>query len=336
MTTLDELAIALRAEAPRPDPAFERQLDARVEAGFPRKRRFALPQLSPQLMGGVAVALVALVVAVGLIGRGGGGATKSASSARLGVEKSPPTADQAQASSGTAATAAAPFAHAPEVAPRRHVERSASLTLAANRNRLETVANEVVAVVDQHRGYVLHSTVTDGSDAYFDLRIPAGQLQPALRDLSALADVRSRSQSLNDITQPYNATADALATQRALRQSLLKQLAAATTDTQAQALRSRLRLVSARIRSLSREFSSLQQRSNYSSVSVTLVRKRGHVSHSSSALGGDFHSALHSLAVSFGIVLRILGVAIPLLVIGGLGWLAAALLRRRRREAALL
>ena len=39
--------------------------------------------------------------------------------------------------------------------------------------------------------------------------------------------------------------------------------------------------------------------------------------------------------VSFGIALRVLGIAIPLAIVGGLAWLAAAMLRRRRREAAL-
>jgi hypothetical protein len=337
MTTLDELAIALRAESPRPDPAFEQRLDARVAAGFPRKRRLELPHLSPPVLGAVAAALVAIVVGVSLIGRGGSSSSNLASGGQVAAEKAPAThAPDLQASGGSAATAAAPRAVAPVATPRRHVERSASLTLAAARNRLEAVANEVVAVVDRHRGYVLHSTVSAGDSAYFDLRIPAGELQPALRDLSALADVRSRSQSLNDITQPYNSTADALATQRALRQSLLKQLAAATTDTQAQALRSRLRLVSARIRTLSGELGALRQRANYSSVSVTLERRRGHISQGASGIGGDFHDALHSLAVSFGIALRILGVAIPLMLIGGLAWLGTALLRRRRREAALL
>jgi hypothetical protein len=324
MTTLEELDIALRAESPRPDPAFERRLNARVEAGFPRKRMFVL---SPPAIAALAASLIALIAGVSLIGKGGH-AEKKASPSAAGFKAAAPSAG--------AAASSAPLAHAPEVASRRHVERSASLTLAASRNRLEAVAGEVLTVVDRHRGFVLHSTVSAGSSAYFDLRIPAGQLQPTLRDLSALADVRSRSQSLNDITQPYNSTADRLATQRALRQSLLKQLAAATTDSQAQALRSRLRLVSASIRSLSGEMSSLRQRANYSSVSVTLVRKRGHVAPSEGALGGDFHSALHSLAVSFGIVLRVLGVLIPLLVVGGLGWLGTVLLRRRRREAALL
>ena len=123
---------------------------------------------------------------------------------------------------------------------------------------------------------MLHSSVTSGSGGggSFDLRVPVGSLQATLSDLSGLADVRSRSQNVNDVTSSYNATSDRLDTQRALRQSLLKQLAAATTASQADALRSRLRLVSANIRSLSAQFDALRQRTSLASVEVSLVPKR--------------------------------------------------------------
>ena len=58
--------------------------------------------------------------------------------------------------------------------------------------------------MDRHRGYVLHSSVTSGSGGggSFDLRVPVGSLQATLSDLSGLADVRSRSQNVNDVTSP--------------------------------------------------------------------------------------------------------------------------------------
>jgi Domain of unknown function (DUF4349) len=311
---LQELALALRADAPRPSEDFARRLDERAAAGFERRR---LPTISPRLLGSAVAAAVAAIVAVSLTGHGGGegGAPHEAIKAPAAV------------------SGAAPAPHIPT--GRRHVERSASLTLAAPRNRIDSVGNEVVAVVDRHGGFVLRSSVTSGSSGYFDLRIPSSQLRPAVRDLSALADVRSRSQSLTDITQPYNATADRLAAERALRQSLLNRLAHATTDSEARALRSRLRLVSAHIRALSRQFDSLRQRASYASVEVSVVRKRSHPSTTTNGIGGDFHDALRSLVVSFGIALRVLGVAVPLAIVAGLGWLAATAIRRRRREAAL-
>ena len=70
MTTLDELAIALAAEAPRPSADFARRMDARVAAGFPRKR--FVPKLPPvALLGSAAAIVVAVIVAVSLIGNSG-------------------------------------------------------------------------------------------------------------------------------------------------------------------------------------------------------------------------------------------------------------------------
>jgi hypothetical protein len=334
MTTHDELAIALAAEAPRPRPEFAARLEKRVAAGFPRKR--LLPKLPPvALLGSAAAIVVAVIVAVSLIGNG-----TSAPAVKKSFEASPSaaTSADARASSGTALQAAPSVkAPAPIRETPRHVERSASLTLAATRGRLESVGNEIVAVVDRHRGYVLHSSVTSGSGGggSFDLRVPVGQLQATIADLSKLADVRSRSQNLNDVTSTYNATEDRLATQRALRQSLLKQLAAATSDSQANAIRARLRLVTADIRSLSAKFDNLRQHTSYGTIEVSLVPKRAEPVATEGGLGGDFHDALRSLRDSFGIALRVLGVAIPIGLVAGLGWLGWAWLQRRRREAAL-
>src|SRR5947208_14487725 len=67
MTTHDELAIALAAEAPRPRPEFAARLDKRVAAGFPRKRR--VPKVPPlAIVGGVTATALAAIVAVTLIG----------------------------------------------------------------------------------------------------------------------------------------------------------------------------------------------------------------------------------------------------------------------------
>jgi Domain of unknown function (DUF4349) len=350
MSEFQELALALRAESPRPSPALAQRLDERVAAGFPRRRRVRLPGLSLPplaLAGGAAAALVAVIVAVSLTSGGSTpGVEKSPFTPAAGVEATPgsTSADSgggAAVQSDTAAAPAAKVPAAPTPAARttgpRHVERSASLTLAATRNKLESVANQIVAVVDRHHGYVLHSSVTSGSGGggSFDLRVPASALQATLGDLSGLANVRSRSQNVTDVTSSYNSTSDRLDTQRALRQSLLKQLAAATTDSQASALRSRLRLVSAQIRSLSAQFDGLRQRTSLATVEVSLVPKRARAAVTTGGIGGDLHDAFHTLVVSFGIALRVLGVLIPLAIVGGLAWFGAVVLRRRRREAAL-
>jgi uncharacterized protein DUF4349 len=330
MTTLEhELEIALRAEAPRPSDEFARKMDGRVAAGFPRpSRRVALPRRSllPAIAAGTAL-IVAILIVVSVTGGGSqpGGSSSGASVAESGAATS-------KAAPGVASAQTAPNIPAPGV---RRVERSAELTLGAPKSKLDDVANQIVAVVDRRHGYVLHSSVTSGDSGQFELRVPSASLQATLGDLSSLADVRSRTQNADDITAAYNSVAGQLGEARALRHSLLNRLAGATTDAQAQALRHRIALVSAQIRSLTARFAQLQARARYATVDVTLVRERAHHGAAAGGLSGDFHDAVHSLVVSFGIALRVLGVAIPLALLAGLGWLAAAILRRRRREAAL-
>src|SRR5437763_2220977 len=338
MTTLEhELEIALRAETPRPGAAFSERLDPAGAEGFGRPRRAWLPRRP--LLPALAVAatlLVALVVVVSLAGSGskggGGGAVSPQSDLKLGSKAAP-------LERGAPGTASAQTAPATPLARVRRVERSAALTLAAPGSKLDDVANQIVSVVDRRHGFVLHSTVTTGgggaTGGEFELRVASASLQDTLSDLSGLADVRSRTQNADDITQPYNAVAGQLSEARALRHSLLSRLAKATTDTEAQALRKRIRLESAQIRSLSARFAGLQNRARFATIDVTLVRERAHHAASAGGVSGDFHDALHSLAVSFGIALRVLGVALPLALLAALGWLAAALLKRRRREAAL-
>ena len=86
----------------------------------------------------------------------------------------------------------------------RRIERSASLTLAAPGDELDRVAERVQAVTDRYGGFVLRSSITSGDEGAeggnFELRIPANRLQPALRDLAALGEVRSRTQSGQDVT----------------------------------------------------------------------------------------------------------------------------------------
>jgi hypothetical protein len=347
---LQELALALRAETPQPTADFEARLERQRAAGFPRARRFNLgfPRAQFLAIGTAAAALIAIVLVVSTGGGSSSTTSGGGSSSATTVEPARGVAESQAGEAGGAAdqTAAAapksvaPLAAAPAVPterPRR-VERSASVTLGAPASKLESVANDVIAVTDRHNGFVVHSSITSGSgDAggSFDLRVPSGQLQSTLADLSKLANVRSRTQNANDITSSYNGAADRLAAARALRQSLLKQLAAATTVTQADALRHRIKLVSAQIRVLSARFDRIQRRAQLASIQVDLVKERARHGATAGGLSGDFHDAVGTLADSFGIALRILGVAIPLAIVAALGWLAAGFLKRRRREAVL-
>jgi Domain of unknown function (DUF4349) len=188
---------------------------------------------------------------------------------------------------------------------------------------------------------VLRSSVTSGdegsSGGSFDLRIPASELQPALRDLAALADVRSRTQSGQDVTREYVTARDRLQEARAERKSLLRRLERADSDAEAEALRRRLDTVAAEIRGLRSQLRELRLRTDYVAVSVSLVEKDGNRDFGPVGGGTDdaLDDALGSLEGSLNLAVRALGVLVPILLLAVPTWLVARALRRRRRESAL-
>jgi hypothetical protein len=347
---LQELALAIEAESPLPDEAFARELGERVSAGFPRSGAApARPARRPgarleratrgrllALGGAVACLLVVVGLAVSLSeptrDRLAGGGETTTSDA-LTAEPARPNAatERDRAFSGAARSAIAPRE------PERRIERAAQLTLTAPGDELESVADDVVAVTDRHRGFVLRSSVSSGdgpaTGGSFELRVPAAELQPALRDLSRLAHVRARSQSGQDVTPAFVSARERLADARAERRSLRRRLAAADTDERAEALRRQLDRMSLRIGSLRDELRSVRERTDYSAISVTLERRSG-----AAAPGGTrgaLDDGLDNLEGALNLTLRALGVVLPLALAAWLAWLTATLLRRRRREAAL-
>ena len=174
----------------------------------------------------------------------------------------------------------------------RKIERTFALELETPVDRMQRVAEQVTAVTNRHGGFVLSSSVSTGEDSSggdFDLRIPATEVRPALRDLAALADVRSQSQTGRDVTPAYVTARDRLQAARAERKSLLRRLEAATTDTEAEAIRRRLDIVAGQINSLRGRLHGLRLRTDYAVVTVSLQAKDGD---EGGAGGGSFGDAL--------------------------------------------
>ena len=322
---LQELGLLLSHDAPEPDLGFEARLGERVRAGFPRRRR--LPKLRrPPLpvLAGAAALLLAVAVAIPLLRSDNRDEPTTALSA-----PAPKAADVERFSRGEASAPAAG----------RRIERSAALTIAAPGGELDRIADGVTAVADRHRGFVLRSSVTSGdegtSGGSFDLRIPADELQPSLRELASLGKVRSRTQSGQDVTREYVTVSDRLEAARAERKSLLRRLERADTNTEAEAIRHRLDLVAAEIRGLRGQLRDLRLRTNYASVSVTLGPDQGN-SGGGSGFGDAFDDFTGSLAASGELALRALGVALPLSLLALIAWWSLRLGRRRRRESALI
>jgi hypothetical protein len=373
LSDLAELTALLREERPDPDSEFTRALDHRVRRGFPRgvkgARAVPLPHGaakvrawlsaslgSPAGRGVMASAAVVAIVAVVVIGAGSGGDDSASSTASGGGGASvaaPAEQDSARQSAGAASgqgQAESQTGVAPSVAPPnsgsprtdsrsgRFVERTAALTLGARPADLDDVADGVVRVTDGVKGFVARSSVTSRREANFELRIPSGQLQRALSELSRLAHVRERTQATEDITSVVVSARDRLENARAERASLLRRLAKATTDAQTAALKARLRLVSHRIAAAKASLSRSENRARYATVTVDVVADR---SASSSDDGGAWtpgdalDDAGRILEVAAGVVVVAGAALLPVTLVGLLAWLAGRRTIRRRRDAAL-
>lgn len=376
---LQEIALAVALEAPEADPAFSAELRERVREGFPREERrsrLSLPSL-PKLrrppmiaLAGVASVLAALAVAVPLLSGGredgrsassaGGGAGDSAGGAALPemseaprnstlpADGFPPMSgadDQVEQQNRFRGLAAqgGPGGFAPGQRERR-IERSAALTIEAPEGKLDRVAEEIATVTNRYEGFVLRSNVTSGDNGLpggeFELRIPAERLQAALRDLSKLGDVRSRTQSGDDVTTAFVSAEDRLEGARAERRSLLRRLENAETDTQAESIRSRLDFIASEISGLRGQLRDLRVRTNYANVNVSLDQNSQAGDDDGSGASGDglrgaLDDALGSLSDSVEILVRALGVLIPIALLAALLWVGGRAARRRRREAAL-
>jgi hypothetical protein len=363
-----ELGLMLRADSPEPATEFCEWLDERVEKGFPKPRKPRSLQSPWSRFGGPALATSLILLPLVLIavmaggsgtstddeGGGGGGGSVAASGGGGGgagetagpepinptvAAKSGQSADRALGrSSPGVALPPSPRGFAPGRSDRK-IERTISLELEMAVDEMSRVAEQVTTVTNRHGGFVLSSSVSTGEESAggdFDLRIPATRLRPALRDLAALADVRTQSQTGRDVTREHVTARDRLRAARAERRSLLRRLEVAATDEEAEAIRRRLDIVAGEINGLRGQLRNLRLRTDYAVVTVSLLPKDGS---EGGAGGGSFDDAIGDagdiLVAVAGVTVRVLAVALPLGLIALVGWLGARVVRRRQRESAL-
>jgi hypothetical protein len=382
---LEQLALALAAEAPAADPAFASRLDERVQASFPREhKRIRVPALRGiaarltakrplTALSAVASLLIALVVAVNLIG-GDDRATTLGQSGGVDVGEPTPDSQTGESASDSAGSTAAPepktfdFARpaivdrrsaqrsalappgadvqrlprrgfAPGVRDRR-IERSATLALAAPDDRLDRVATAIAAVTERHRGFVLTSSLATGdggatTGGEFELRIPAARLDRALADLAELGQVRSRTTAGDDVTSAFVTTGDRLQAAHAERRGLLARLESAETDVEAESLRLQLDANAGEINRLQGRLRMLRLRTDYATVAVTLESRDDDAVAPGDGIGGALDDALDSVGDALELAIRALGIALPLALLAAALALAARTVKRRRRESAL-
>jgi Domain of unknown function (DUF4349) len=352
---LQELALALAAEAPQPPAELAERLGRRVEQGFPKPtaaQRRAAKRRSPtrRAFGELAHAfgpLAGVVATIAVIGgiavvAGGGSSTDgdsggSSAGGGGGAVEAAPGGGVADSLSTQSKSPAGGEGFAPNQ-PNRRIERTFSMDLAVPVDEMTRVADQVNSVAYRHGGFVLSSSVDSGDDGgsgEFSLRIPTGELQPALRDLAKLAPVTNQSQEGRDVTRQHVTAKDRLQAARAERRSLLRRLEEADTDEEAEAIRQRLDIASGQINGLRAQLRDLRLRTNYAVVNVTLSeahKDKGELG----SFGDSLDDAGNLLAGFAGVTIRVLALALPLGVVALLGWLAGRALRRRRRESALV
>ena len=199
-------------------------------------------------------------------------------------------------------------------------------------------------VVATQNGVVENSNVTSTStygNAQFSLSVPSANLSRTLNALSHLhgANVVSRSDATQDITGQVGSAGNRLAEARALRTSLLRQLAAATTATAVSSLKAQIADADAAINRDLAALHRLQRKVAYSQIAVTINSVSLPVTPASRGGGFTLSRAVHDagrvLVVVAGVGLIALAVLIPIGLLVALGVWLSIVLRRRRREQVL-
>ena len=262
-----------------------------------------------------------------------------AAGSSAGATGSPVTAPGATAAPTAATPAPGPVSNG------RRVVQSAQLALTSSGAHLDYVSQEVFNVVGEENGIVRNSSVTSGSNGYatFSLSIPSQNLQQTMTNLSELryATVASRTDATRDVNDQYLNDVRALADARALRTSLLKQLANAVTQAQIDSLNAQIHDAEASIGSDEATLNGLQSKINFSSLDVQInaapfpVTPPVATPSKGFTIGHAAHDAVRVLTVAAGVALIAFAALVPFALIAALVAWIGYWVRRRRREQAL-
>ena len=356
---LAALVREVRADAPEIRPAFEQRLEKRVEQGFPKQPRRDSTRRGPSLLApSLALACTILIAGVfvfaGVVGNGGDDAIERGQgdsfSESGGGESGSSAAPATKSAPRTPPAAGAPGAFTSESQPLRPaqrdgtlaapgrprvVTRNAALTLRAPEDDFAEVTDGVLTVADDAGAVVQRSTVTERAGrgyARYDLRVPTSRLDETLAALSRLADVRSRNASTDDITGAYVSARDRLDDARAERRALLRRLARADSENEADAIRASLRDARRRIALAERDVRRVRAQADRARLDVT-VESTG--ASGAWTPGDAVDDAGRVLEVMLGVLLVALAILGPLAVLAALLVASSRVARRRRREAAL-
>jgi hypothetical protein len=151
------------------------------------------------------------------------------------------------------------------------------------------------------------------------------------------AHVTSRTEGTVDITRRFNSAKAQVEDLETQRTNLLKQLADAFTIEEHDSLQERLTIVENQLADAKDKLGHVQQRIHLVPVNVEIRGQQGVDAGGggSWSIGDAFHDAGRVLTVIAGILLISAAVLAPLGLVGGLAWITARAVVRRRREDAL-
>jgi len=348
-----ELRDDVRSLAPAMSADFERELRQRIlereRARVPRKLRPTRPS-RPAVAAAFSVAIVALVAlvvvapwrsartpeAVPAQHVSSGALARAPSAAATPTRQGP--AKAASEAAQSAGVAAAPSSNGPAAAPGRVQQLGASVTLAVTPANVQETSGRVSRLVVRDGGFVQSSHLKvqqgRGGEATLTLRLPSEKLGAALASLERIAPVREESQSLQDITNSYDAARQRLTDVEAERHALLRALAKAITEGEIDSLRERLAQSRGALASTHSALEVVSRRASTAEVEVTVL--------------GDAHAASEGLTLHRGLhdAGRVLTITLVVLLIAAAALVPLALLvlglttgrrvwRRRRREQVL-
>ena len=222
----------------------------------------------------VGVALVAMVVAAGCSGRGGG-----ADTAGGGAEAQVAPADAAASAKDQAAPAGKPGSTGAAAQVRlvdlgNRIVRTATVELEVGEDRLNDTINRATDVVTRAKGiYVGSSTSVPGDDAasgQVSFRVPVDAFEPVLRELKGLGTYRGEQPSTEDVTNQYVDLNGQLAAWRAQERVYLRLLDRAKSIADVIAVQNQLQQVQSNIERLQGQLNHLEDQSSFSTIVLHL------------------------------------------------------------------
>jgi hypothetical protein len=341
--TDEQIGAELVALREMPDESFAESLDRRVRAGFPAERAVKVTRdvrwrrLLPALGALAAVAVVVVVISNN---------SKPELASNDAVKRAAPSETVAPGSGsqiskpGLAGNAVPPATTLPQTASRpRNIrpqvdERSASLGLSTDADKLQDAADGVIQVTGRYDGFVDSSTVHAAGDrghASFALRIPTAHLNDAMTDLSDLGHVTSSDTGSTNVTGSYADAVKAYRDAQAKVDSLLQDLQNATSPSEAVSIQQQLVVAREQLAAARAALRGIKQHVALTPVNVQITAQGD----GSWTIGDAADDAVGVLEAIGGATLIALAVLVPLGALIALGWLGTRELRRRQREAPL-